>query len=159
MFKGFFNLIVLPHDITNLKTSSRNSSLDFCNTLFSNDIVLERFGASEGLKLCSDRCNCRSDLRNCRYLLLMSIYSGDMHLIYMYISASSRRDKFQNRNVLWKPSTVPKQQRGKNSLLHLNSFTLLHFAVNGALSPFLDPDTDAAAGTMNLIRTLMHYIE
>jgi len=24
MFKGFFNLIVLPHDITNLKTSSKN---------------------------------------------------------------------------------------------------------------------------------------
>jgi hypothetical protein len=41
----------------------------------------------------------------------------------------------------------------------VNSFTLLHLSVDGAFSPFLDPDTDAAAGTMNLIRTLMHYIE
>ena len=66
---------------------------------------------------------------------------------------------FQTEIFFENQARSQKQRRGKISLLHLNSFTLLHLSVNGAFSPFLDPETDAAAGTMNVIRTLMHYIE
>ena len=64
------------------------SSFYFCNT-FSNDIVLDRFRASEGLKVCSDRCNCLSDLRNCRYLLLM-VSPGDVTLSTSAIARSRK---------------------------------------------------------------------
>jgi hypothetical protein len=103
------------------------SSFDFCNTLFSNDIVLDRFRVSEGLKVCSIRRNCLSDLRDCPYLLLM-VSPGNVTLstTQVYMSAKCKKE-----SSVFKPKSFLKTKHGPKTAPRKNFFTAfkqLYFA-------------------------------